>query len=545
MDLSGRRVMVLGGSGLVGRAVARRILDYRPRHLVLLGLRESEVTEAAEELARRQAGVEIVTVWGDVFLPADLANLDRAQILADPALRSRLLADTFGELSEEILRRSQFFQLLMRFRPEIVIDCINTATAFAYQNVYSSALELLQDAVEEKVDREKVERHLLTLPVPQLIRHFQIAAEALARAGVGVYIKVGTSGTGGMGLNIPYTHSEERPSRMLLTKSAMAGAHSLLLFLLARTPGAPATIEIKPTATIGWRAIRYGPLARGGRPLRRFDCAAPLPLDRAFGSGASGWHDTGAVLESVYIDMGENGAFGREEFETATSLGSMELITAEEIADLVVMEIEGRSTGRDIVAALDAASAGPTYRGGILRAVAIEQLRRLERECNVRSIGFEMLGPPRLTKHLYEAHIWSLLCGTVGNLAQSEPSDLAGRASQLIAEDSSLRSTIVSVGLPIVVRGDMVYRGELVVVPPDRGDCEKAAFRGWVDLRERNAANWIARAKRMCEQAKAAAAVDSGSGIDLDLIRPDDPISPSGMAAWIFRFEDTGQRIKR
>src|SRR3546814_2041559 len=45
-----------------------------------------------------------------------------------------------------------------------------------------------------------------------------------------------SSGTGGMGLNIPYTHSEEKPSRVLLSKSALAGAHSLLLFLLARTP---------------------------------------------------------------------------------------------------------------------------------------------------------------------------------------------------------------------------------------------------------------------------------------------------------------------
>jgi hypothetical protein len=545
MDLTGRRVMVLGGSGLVGRAVARRILDYRPGQMVLVALREAELLEAAQELKSSQGEVEVLTAWGDVFLPAELAQLDRARIVADPALRSRLLWDIFSELSEEILERSQFFQLLMRFRPEVVIDCLNTATAFAYQNVYASVLELLQDAGGDRIDREKLERHLLTLPIPQLIRHFQIVAEALIRARVAVYVKIGTSGTGGMGLNIPYTHSEERPSRMLLTKSALAGAHSLLLFLLARTPGAPATIEIKPTATIGWRAIRYGPLYRGGRPLRRFDCPVPQPVERAFGSGASGWRDSGAVLESVYIDMGENGAFGREEFETATSLGSMELITAEEIADLVVMEIEGRPTGRDIVAALDGASAGPSYRGGILRSVAIEELRRLERECEVRSIGFEMLGPPRLTKHLYEAHVWSLLCGTVGRLAQSDSSDLAQRASQLIAQDSGLRSTIVSVGLPILVQGDLVYRGELVVVPPGRENFERAALRGWVDLRERNAAHWIARARRMCEQAAAAAAGDCGSGIDLDRIGPDDPISPSRMAIWIFRFEEGGQRIKR
>src|SRR3970282_398964 len=137
-----------------------------------------EVRRAAEELRRRGAGdVSINVAWGDVFLPAELAQMDRAAIAADSARRGGVTA-------------------------------------------------------------ELAERHVLTLPLPQLIRHLQIASEAFQRTGVGMYLKIGTSGTGGMGFNIPYTHSEERPSRMLLTKSALAGAHSLLLFLLARAAGA-------------------------------------------------------------------------------------------------------------------------------------------------------------------------------------------------------------------------------------------------------------------------------------------------------------------
>ena len=52
-----------------------------------------------------------------------------------------------------------------------------------------------------------------------------------------IYVKVGTTGTGGMGINIPYTHSEDKPSLTLLAKSAIGFAHTGLLFLLARTPG--------------------------------------------------------------------------------------------------------------------------------------------------------------------------------------------------------------------------------------------------------------------------------------------------------------------
>src|SRR2546430_11286788 len=59
-------------------------------------------------------------------------------------------------------------------------------------------------------------------------------------------------------------------------------------------------------------------------------------------------------------------------------------------------------TGRDVIAALDAATAGPTYRAAMLRGAAIERLRALERQFKTRSVAYEMLGPPRLTKLLFE-----------------------------------------------------------------------------------------------------------------------------------------------
>lgn len=535
--------MVLGGSGLVGRAVARRLLEFELARLVIVGLREPEVRETLADLEQAAGETTLAGEWGDIFLPAAAARQDWATILADAALRAQVVADVAGELTEQVLERSLLFQLVLRYRPEIVVDTINTATAFAYQNVYHSVEELLERAAAGRVDREFAERHVLTLGIPELIRHTQIAVEAFRRAGTLAYVKVGTSGTGGMGFNIPYTHSEERPSRMLLTKSAIAGAQSLLLFLLGRTPGAPATIEIKPTAAVGWGGIRYGPVRRAGREIRRVDCPAPLPLDRAFGAGASGWRDTGRPLESVYIDMGENGAFAREEFETVSSLGSMELVTPEEIADLVIMELDGRSTGRDIVAALDASTAGPSYRAAMLRGAAVEQLRNLEKEHGVRSVAFEMLGPPRLSKILYEARVWSEVVSTVAGLAASEPNRLAAHAAELISRDQDLRSTIVSIGLPIVVEGNKVYRGEFIVVPP-AADPEQVIPRGWVDLRVSNATVWIERARRVVEQA-GARGNGSGSAFDWDAIEPGDAISPSAFAAWIFKYEDGGSRIKR
>lgn len=353
MDIRDRTILMLGGGGLVGHAIARKLLPFAPRRIILVALYEHEVLKTAESLDPYRGKTPIECEWGNIFHPEPLAKLDRRTILADPAARRMLLDDLVGALTPAVLERSFMVQLFERWRPEIVVDCINTATAFAYQDIFQSARDLLTASESGTLTRELVEQHVLTLTMPQLIRHVQILAEAVRTAGLQAYVKVGTSGTGGMGLNIPYTHSEERPSRTLLTKSAVAGAHSMLLFLLGRTPWAPATIEIKPTAAIAWREIGFGPIRRKGAPIQRYDCAEPLPLHAAFTPDASGWTDLGGPLESVYVDVGENGVFARDEFETITTMGSMEFITPEEIGDYVVLELQGRPTGRDIVTALD------------------------------------------------------------------------------------------------------------------------------------------------------------------------------------------------
>lgn len=540
--------MILGGSGLVGHAVARRLLGAAPSRIILVALFEDEVKATARALDPHRGGTAIDVEWGDLFLPASLARLERGAVMADPAHRRLLVNDLLGELTEDILHRSFLYQLLTTHRPDIVIDSVNTATAFAYQDAEKSAQALLESAGRGQVDRATVERHVLSLTMPQLIRHVQILVESLKRAETGAYVKIGTSGTGGMGFNIPYTHSEERPSRLLLTKSAVAGAQSLLLFLLGRTPGAPATVEIKPTATIGWREIGFGPIRRKGKPIALVDCPTPVPLDQAFTPDAHPWRELGQTLEGAYIDVGENGLFSRDEFETVTALGQMEFITPEEVADYVMMELEGRPTGRDVVAALDAATAGPTYRAAMLRGAALERLRALEGEAGRRAVAFEMLGPPRLTKLLWESYLCALLRLTVRALADSRAGELSAAAHARIERDTVLRSHILSVGIPILTPdGDRVYRGRQVAVPGDGRDPRSAAPRGWVDLRPEQFGGWITRAREMVAQAerRARCSTESGSGVDWTAIGADDPIEPARFATWVFRFEDRGERIKR
>ncbi|HET6702629.1 MAG TPA: hypothetical protein VFH14_12540, partial [Gemmatimonadaceae bacterium] len=322
MEIRDSTVLLLGGAGLVGTAVARRLAQHRPRRLVITALTKAEADAGLRDLSELEVPVE--ARWGNIFLPSDLAERARDDLMQDAAARRRMIDDVLRPASASF-DDNLLFQWLTTIRPEAVVDCVNSATALAYQDVFASAARLMEASVRGGASTEEVERHLLTLPLPQLIRHMQTLFEGLRRAGTKAYVKIGTSGTGGMGLNSPYTHSEEKPSRTLMSKSAVAGAQSLFLFLMARTPGAPATIEIKPTAVIGWKEIGYGPVRRGGRPVELVDCETPMRVGDAFAPDARGWTKTGKQLESVFINVGENGVFARDEFETVTALGQMEL----------------------------------------------------------------------------------------------------------------------------------------------------------------------------------------------------------------------------
>ncbi len=552
MDLRDKTVLILGGAGLVGMAVARKSLEQKPKRVVIASLRREESEAAVEELRGDplSASVELDGAWGDLFVPARLKDRPRADVLADPEARSLLVDDLYGELSEEVIQRSTLGRLLAEVQPQILVDCVNTAGALAYQDAFASAARLRADAAAGRADLDSVERHLATLYLPQLIRHTQIALEGMKRAGTEVFVKVGTAGTGGMGLNIPFTHSEERPSRVLLAKSGIAGAQTLFLYLMARTPGAPAVKEVKPTAAISWKSIARGTVRRGGRPILRADAVKPIPLAEAFGDGAaSASVQTQDPLDGVYLDAGENGLFSVGEFETLTALGLMEFVTPEEIADNVVREILSHPTGKDVVTALDAATMGPTYRAGALRSVAIDRMEALEAESGIRSVAYEMLGPPRLTKLLFEGEILARLYGTLQAASELDPLDASSKALALIEGDADLRQRIVTVGLPILLPdGAHVLRGPHVKVRPEEElplRDQRLVERGWVDLREQNWARWGVRCKTLAREIAERPGVCAGSTGDHEYGDETGALRPGRIASWIFRVEEGGARIKR
>ncbi|MGB6649096.1 MAG: short-chain dehydrogenase, partial [Bacteroidota bacterium] len=283
MDIKGKTVLVLGGWGLVGSAICRKFMEERPRRIIVTSLKKSEALDAVKSLQKdfpRTSKGFFIPWWGNIFVREQLKDIPRGHVLGTPKYRAMLLEDTTDELTAPVLRRSSLYRLMQKYKPDIVVDCVNSATAIAYQDVFDISRKVIRELKSSRRSRGRVREQLLTateqllctLYVPQLIRHVQTMYRAMREAGTRIYVKIGTSGTGGMGLNIPYTHSEERPSRVLLSKSAVAGAHTLLLFLMGRTPDAPITKEIKPTAAIAWKGIAFGDVTRAGVPIQLEDC---------------------------------------------------------------------------------------------------------------------------------------------------------------------------------------------------------------------------------------------------------------------------------
>jgi NAD(P)-dependent dehydrogenase (short-subunit alcohol dehydrogenase family) len=551
MEIKGRKVLLLGGSGLCGMAVVREMAAYEPALVVITGLTQHEAEGAVAEIREEGIfgdGTRVEAEWGDMFVPLSLKDKTRREILESAGARGELIDDLFGELTGDVVKRSTLGTMLLKWQPDIVVDSVNTATAFAYQNIFDAATAIRAQAMAGPVPGEDVERMLATLYLPQLIRHVQVALEGMRRVGTKLYIKIGTSGTGGMGLNIPFTHSEERPSRMLLAKSGVAGAHTLLLYLMARTPDAPAVKEIKPTAAISWKRITHGSIKRRGKAIERVDCSEALSIEASFAAGVANFKGTGHDLEGVFIDAGENGFFSLGEFETLTALGLMEYITPEEIAQDVIREITGHPSGHDVVAAIDSATSGPTYRAGVLREVAMERMADLEKEHQVESVAYEMLGPPRLSKLLFEAAILGRLFGDLSHLAAADATDIATRAQQLIESDADLRVRMLSIGLPIVLTDGRMLRGAEIKVAPLPGQSPtdpKLVDNGWVDLRESNWRKWVQRANAMLAEIDPRTGPDHGSRRDAEPGSRRFQLRPGRMAAWIFRTEDRGERKKR
>ncbi|MEK6553332.1 MAG: short-chain dehydrogenase, partial [Bacteroidota bacterium] len=141
MDIQNKTVLVLGGWGLVGNAVIRKLVPERPKKIIVTSLRKEEAEDEVDRLQKEFSDLPknyFVPWWGNIFVRYEFKDQDRFELLADPEKRKVLMRDTMEELTDEILHNSTIYKLLIEHKPDIIIDCINSATGIAYQDVYTT-----------------------------------------------------------------------------------------------------------------------------------------------------------------------------------------------------------------------------------------------------------------------------------------------------------------------------------------------------------------------------------------------------------------------
>jgi hypothetical protein len=564
MDIQNKKVLILGGWGLVGSATARKIVEGNPKQVILTSLLKHEAMDICNALNKETGKKNLfVPYWGNIFIRHEFKDLNRNELLEDPEKRRKMIHDMVDELDEKMLSESCIYKMLSQFKPDIIIDCINTATGIAYQNIYGSYQDVLKIS-DNKKNKDfdalvnGVEKLICTSYVPQLIRHVQIIYNSMLKFNTKFYFKVGTSGTGGMGLNIPFTHSEEKPSRVLLSKSSVAGAHTLLLFLMARTPDGPYVKEIKPTGAIAWKKITYGDIRKGGKPIQLYDIKLDekIKLDDTFSRVSDKKYKESGTFKTVYIDTGENGIFSSGEFEAITTNGQMEFVTPEEVAENIYRELTGGNTGNDIISALDSSTMEPSYRAGFLQHSAAKKIKELEKKYKTHSVAFEMLGPPRLSKLLYEVHLIKLIYKNFDNFIKDKSSNASKKIFDYLKNSSKLRNEIVSIGVPILLPdGKELLRGPVVIIPSKaEGDLidvskdkiNKWAQDGWFDLRENNWKLWKERFVRIINETKKLDdnLFSSRYVFNSEYWNDFNEINIGKIVGWIFINEEKGLRMK-
>lgn len=570
---------------MVGLQVAREAArELEPDQIIISALTAPEVDETIAELKAeaKQFGwkTEFLPAPGDIFIPESLQGKVRADFVRDRKLFDTLFEDIFSP-ERDAYKGSALYALIQRFRPDVIVDAINTATAISYQDVFTTSrkVKLYLDRLEEKgsIDKEQlptfvesIRELLVAQGVPQITRHILFLNQALKDTNVRVYVKVGTTGTGGMGINIPYTHSEDKPSATLLSKSAIGFAHTGLLFLMARSPGAVTEgqashgtmiKEVKPGAMIGFKRLGVTHVRLNGPSGRREPGYLMASREEAIGGTVQprhDWNDYGRFdgrevpVKMIGADTGENGFFSIGEFEAITYPRQMEYVTPEEVARTVILEILGSATGRDVISAIDGAITEPSYRAGVLREYALSEMARLEKLIGsdgdvVPSVAVGHLGPPRLSKLLIEAYLIRAAVGTSSfdALARLSADELRVAVEKHLDANPKLVSLITTIGIPLLRNRDgkvSLTRGPRLNIPVPRPDgsalpldgaaVERYAQFGWVDLRTPNFEAWKDRLQSIVA-ARPKLAESGSAAFELSTYLPNE-FTPGDVVGWLF-----------
>ncbi len=268
-------------------------------------------------------------------------------IIADISLDN--IPTEYDSLYFDVRETDKLKTIIQEHTPTIVINCVNIATIFSTQP---------DDGYN------------------QLISFFMKLKSSLEYCSVPyTYLHMGTTGSGGLGLDIPFSHGQPLESLPIIHKAAFAGISTALLTLLSRSvPNDCSILEIKPGLAIFDERIHINPSTK--------------------------------FVNKITIDGGESGHYTYNELALLTSF--MGFSTVKAITEKAMSALTGKTssvelTTHNTIEYMNNAIISQSESDKAKRDKILNQMKHLSGKSYLIATG--NLGPPAITRDLLLSYL--------------------------------------------------------------------------------------------------------------------------------------------
>lgn len=468
------------GTGQIGKAILNNILlSSHPQKIIIHNLTEEESNFVCNKYKKLYPNIEFISSYGNIFMPYSLKDLNNCNLYDKSA---DIINYFYSEITQSTLEKSTIVTLIKKYKPTLIIDAINTATVLGnaynpehnykcyHENSSSCSTKLMVDDYTTKI-----------------INFIYSLKYGIETYNVEKYVKVSTTGLGGMGINMPYTHGDNPKinlSSALMGKIAASGVLHQLLWNLEHTMGNNISLII-PATFVGYDSVKSEPIETDkGLLLKR---TAPKSY-KINDKKKIEYNDTitNEYLKFPVVRAGENHVYSKMELNVLTAIGQMEGITKEEVANKVIDCIHGKSSN-DILSALNNAMLKPTYLGREMIYDINSEFSNINYNYGIATGNLGVT----LSKKLYELFLIKEAYPTVTELKNEDINNIVKQVNSKIT--NSIIEEIITLGIPILDNDNNFYIGDYSLVPNmnenndiSEENIEQWSKTGWVDLRKDN-----------------------------------------------------------
>lgn len=453
------RILVLGGCGLVGMNVVLLLQKKGFKNISIVSLNDKAAQTRIRNL-KNNTGIKVYL--GNILLCNKISGFTLKQLLVNKNKTNHLLKYLSKSLKESY-SDSFVVKIIESSKADVIIDCVNTATITAYISKNKTA-----GLYFDKID----------LGLKLLFKYYQHlnCLFSSKENTVKEYIKIGTSGIGGMGFDIPFTHGEEKPSNQLLMKIAIAGAQTMLLFALKNTKNFPIIKEIKPATAIFDTEPKETKLRDiTNRELQITNIGGLNKKDILIADNR--------IQPDIYMDGGESGYYSLDEFRVLTNPTQMGLVSSQTVAKIVYDEMMGFSN-RDVLTGIHKYC----IRGSNSSTLRNNIFKQLNKRAN-KIIISKNLGPAKISKLILESYLYLKLFNSKSELIKSGKQALIDYIINNIRGSVEISRNLSLMGMPIILEDKKVVLFGKIIVPPEygakwrRSNFVKLINEVWIDMR--------------------------------------------------------------